>query len=70
MPASETTDKVRESFLQWLATSDGDRQDRYRAYREYYDGNHDTQLTERQRKYLQIKMGEEFNANYCPIVVD
>lgn len=40
------------------------------GHREYYDGEHDTQLTERQRKYLQLKMGKEFNANYCPIVVD
>jgi len=63
-------DEVRLSFLHWLATEDSERQERYTAYREYYDGDHDAQLNERQRKYLQIKMGEEFNANYCPIVVD
>jgi len=51
-------------------TRDEDREDRYRAYREYYDGDHDTQLTDRQRQYLQLKVGEEFNGNYCPIVVD
>ena len=49
---------------------DTDREDRYRAYREYYDGDHDTQLSDRQRQYLQLKVGEEFNGNYCPIVVD
>ena len=70
IPARETADKVRESFLDWLAAEDNDRQARYRAYREYYDGQHDTQLTERQRKYLQVKIGEEFNANFCPIVVN
>jgi len=63
-------DDVRISFLEWLANEDADRQARYVAYREYYDGDHDTQLTARQRKYLQIKIGEEFNDNYCPIVVD
>lgn len=63
-------DIMRETFLQWLATEDADRQKQYVAYREYYDGEHDTQLTARQRAYLQIKMGEEFNCNYCPIVVD
>lgn len=48
----------------------GDREEWYTVYREYYDGDHDTQLTDRQREYLQIKHGEEFRANYCCIVVD
>lgn len=47
-----------------------DREEKYVAYREYYDGDHATQLTDRQRKYLQIKLGIEFNANYCPLVID
>lgn len=63
-------DQVKFSFLQWLVNEDQARQDRYAMYREYYDGDHDTQLTERQRRYLQIKSGQEFNVNYCPIVVD
>lgn len=46
------------------------RHDRRVAYREYYDGDHATQLSDRQRKYLQIKIGEEFNDNYCPVVID
>src|SRR4030067_217864 len=46
------------------------RYSKRRQYREYYDGKHETMLTERQRKYLQIKTGQEFNDNYCPIVVD
>ena len=66
----QPTDIVRESFLEWLATEDADRQARYAVYRDYYDGEHDTQLTARQRAYLQIKTGEEFNSNYCPLVVD
>lgn len=63
-------DDVQLSFLSWLTDNDATRQDNYRAYREYYDGQHDTQLTERQRRYLQIKTGVEFNSNYAPIVVD
>jgi hypothetical protein len=46
------------------------RYDRRKNSRDYYNGVHLTQLTERQRKYLQIKTGQEFNDNYCPIVVD
>ena len=61
---------VKRSFLQWLVMEDSQRQDVYRAMREYYNGEHDTQLTARQRRYLQIKFGEEFNNNQCPIVVD
>jgi len=69
MPESNA-DIIRETFLAWLATEDSDRQSRYVTYREYYDGDHDTQLTARMRKFLQLKTGEEFNSNYCPIVVD
>lgn len=61
---------VKRSFLQWLVAEDIDRQDRIRQYREYYDGKHDTQLTDRQRAYLELKIGQEFNGNYCPIPVD
>ena len=61
---------VRLSFLQWLRALDVEQQNRYVAYREYYDGDHDTQLTKRQRRYLQLKIGEEFNCNLCGIVVD
>ena len=62
--------EVRLSFLQWLATEDSARAALYVTYREMYDGDHDTQLTDRQRAYLELKTGEEFNSNYCPIVVD
>lgn len=56
--------------LQALENDTGDREDGYAAYREYYDGKHDTQLTTRQRQYLSIKTGEEFRSNYTPVVVD
>jgi len=57
-------------MLDSLSTEDSDRQSHYVAWREYYDGDHNTQLTERQRRYLQVKLGDEFNANHCPTVVD
>lgn len=63
-------DLIERSFIEWLLAEEQERQDEYRAYREYYDGIHDTSLTDRQRKYLQLKIGEEFRANYAPIVVD
>lgn len=53
-----------------MAAEDEAQQAQYRAYREYYDGEHATQLTKRMRRFLQLKYGEEFCANFCPIVVD
>lgn len=63
-------DDVKLSFLRWLVTEDEARQNNYRQFREYYDGTHDTQLTDRQRQYLELRVGQEFNDNYCPIPVD
>ena len=63
-------DIARLAFLQWLASEDAERQKWYTNFREYYDGDHETQLTARQRKYLQVKADEEFSDNYCSIVVD
>ena len=57
-------------YLDMVGGAGSERLDRYRAYREYYNGDHNTQLTDRQRAYLQIKIGAEFNDNYCPVVVD
>ena len=61
---------VKLSFLHWLVTEDEDRQKNIRQYREYYDGQHETLLTDRQRRYLELKVGQEFNGNYCPIPID
>lgn len=61
---------VKLSFLRWLVTEDEERQNNIRSYREYYDGQHDTMLTDRQRRYLELKTGQEFNGNYCPIPID
>jgi hypothetical protein len=69
-PAAEALDKVRLSFLQWLSNIEAERYAWYAGYRDYYDGDHETQLTDRMAAYLQVKSDEEFNANYCPIVVD
>jgi len=49
----------------------GSREDGYEKFREYYDGEHQTQITKRQRQYLNLGPGADvFRSNYCPIVVD
>lgn len=61
---------IGQAYLQHLENEESARQGNYTKYREYYDGIHDTMLTARQKAFLQIKDGQEFNDNYCPIVVD
>ena len=61
---------VADSFLEHLKNEDEERQQKYRELREYYEGVHETQLTARQRSYLQLKAHDEFSANYMPIIVD
>lgn len=68
--AANVVDPARLAFLRWLAEGQSQRHTAYGTYREYYDGDHATQLTERMRRFLQVKTGEEFSTNYCPIVVD
>ena len=65
-----TPNPARLSFLDWLAKEDATKQSKYQEYRDYYEGNHRTQLTSRMRSFLQIGTDTEFNGNYCPIVVD
>lgn len=59
-----------ESYLAWLFDREATTQEAYTQYREYYDGDQDTLLTDRQKEFLELKAGQEFNLNVCPIVVD
>jgi hypothetical protein len=59
------------AFLQYLTLSDAEQEARINLYREYYDGDHDTRLTDRLKSFLEIKGSDiEFNLNICPIPVD
>lgn len=62
---------VSSSYMAHLTQEETERQNNYVKYREYYDGDHDTLLTERLKKFLSVKGDDqEFNFNVCPIVVD
>jgi hypothetical protein len=63
-------DLVRLSFLQWLEAEDATVWEKRAMFREYYEGKHQAQLTSRQRKFLEMTAEQEFNVNYCPLVVD
>jgi hypothetical protein len=70
MPGSETTlsDRVL-SQLQSSALED-ERETWYAHYRNYYDGEHPTMLTDRMLEFLQVKPGTTFCDNYCVVVVN
>lgn len=62
---------IQASYLHHLTVDETARQNAYIKYREYYDGDQDTELTERLKKFLDVKGDNaEFNFNLCPIVVD
>ncbi len=63
-------DLIQLSFLSWLESQESERQAKYAMFRDYYDGDHATQLTARMRKFLELSSTQEFNLNMCPIVVD
>lgn len=58
------------SFFSWLALEDKERQEKYIHYREYYDGEHEVMLTDRQKAFLELKPHHDFSVNYCPLVVN
>jgi hypothetical protein len=62
-------DNIAASFNAWLILEDSERYEKYTEYREYYDGEHEALLTERQKQFLELKPNTpEFSANYCPLV--
>lgn len=74
-PQTDITDILNGDYI--AETYNSDRANKQQAveeayvmYREYYDGEHDTQLTERAATFLETDPLQEFNVNACPIVVD
>jgi hypothetical protein len=58
------------AYLQWLLGEEKTQQKNILRAREYYDGDQDVRLTDRQRQYLGFEKGGEFCLNYCGDVVD
>lgn len=66
-----TADMVlKGAFTEWLAAYDEDTQSLVRTYRDYYDGQHKYQLTDRMKEFLQLDSNIKFDLNYLPIPVD
>ena len=63
-------DLVQRAYLEWLESQENERAAKYAQFRDYYAGEHLTQLTKRMRAFLELKTDQEFSLNFCPIVVD
>lgn len=63
-------DPIDLSYLAWLDSQESARQQKYTKFRDYYEGDHATQLTARIKKFLNVDGSNEFNLNLCPVVVD
>jgi hypothetical protein len=58
-----------QDFLRSAADMDSERVANYTRYQDYYDGEHKTQLTERERVYLEAS-GLRFAENFCETIID
>lgn len=66
-----TPPKLTEmAYLESLCNDDLDEQALVCEYRDYYDGDHRTELTERQQAFLDSVAGQKFRLNQCPNVVE
>jgi hypothetical protein len=62
---------IHQSYMQHLVNLEETRQADYIKYREYYDGDHETMLTARQKAFLQVKGDDEdFSLNLCRVIVN
>ena len=61
---------VNNAYIEDLKNRERARMGLYIAAREYYDGIHNTQLTDRARKYLNLDNDADFTVNYCPMIVN
>ena len=59
---------VAESMMMWLQQQIDDRRADYELTRQYYNGDHDTALTDRLKKFLPPRL--QFRDNYMNVVVD
>jgi hypothetical protein len=61
---------VQQAFRDHLIERERARQSEYIRAREYFDGIHNTVLTDRMRSFLNVSSGLDFTVNYCPMIVN
>ena len=66
--SATSIDPVMESLMRWVQQQIELRREDYEVARRYYNGDHDTALTDRLKKFLHPRM--VFRDNFCNAVVD
>ena len=61
-------DPVAESLMRWIQQEADNRRDDYELARRYYQGDHDTAITDRLKKFLPPRLA--FRDNFMNVVVD
>ena len=64
-----STNVVKSAWLKWLALDDAAQQQDYKTYRQYYDGQHEVPLSDRQKEYLSLH-DIDFRENYMRLPVN
>ena len=59
---------VTESMMRWIQQQADDRRVDYELARRYYNGDHDTALTDRLKKFLPPRLS--FRDNFMDVIVD
>lgn len=63
-------DPARLAYMLALAERQTQDAAQIEMYRDYYEGEHPVSLTQRQRQFLGLRVGQVFCENYCAMVVD
>jgi len=61
---------LASAFISWINQADMERQDQYATYRNYYNGEHLYQLTDRMKEFLELDSNVKFDLNYLPLAID
>lgn len=68
-PAATEQDADLQEWLDECEQMEPDRIERYRVAREFYEGDHNVELTDRAREFLE-RSGVRFAENFCEPMVD
>jgi hypothetical protein len=68
MMLPQNVNPVSESLMRWIQQQIDERRDSYDIARRYYNGEQDTALTDRLKKFLPPRLA--FRDNYCNVVVE
>ena len=58
------------AFSEWISATDTELQQNYVTYRQYYDGNHTQQLTDRMKQFVELVPNISFDYNFVPLAID